>query len=688
MESQMIDLPSNLDRLPFDLLYQIASYLNLEDFVCLSKTNRLIGSLLLEESVCRRTAEVHTRYSKECGEARRGVITYQEAILRTFDRRRAFATGQPRLAAIIAFGSSFIYQNGVLCYMVDQTIRILNIHKPGCYEQVIESAALVSHITGNSRVRQSDITTPIGYSENVLVCSYEVRAPKETWLLALYVDPDSPHCGKVLLAEKLDISSKLFARHNSSYLYFGTLSEVGIHGHREWLIRGFSLHPENSKESTSKHLGSIWLRGFLGSDIGRTAAFEIYDGYLYGVSTQGPHEISDDDDWASFYHCLRFPLENPSLVCIQRNKSLWRRFHVEGPINDSWTDLCLNTDEMTGDLLILEARREWQGGGSTSQRSFYRQVLHFASSKAPTLFCRTPVRPPYPAIGQVPVITFSATGYPPHSIPQSRLERNVQPEFASNSPNCPSFILAKTRFRTYNPSCSAFLDIVDDPPPPTMAPTFRSRNHSRLRMRIGSRRLGCPLDEGRLIRKRPEVHGSVGFGEGGEQVEPDPDLDIDLDGYDEHYDYWGPQMWPPDDTKPDAPIWGILNAGNPEGGGYGASDIDAVADERSLMYMPGSSSSGKKGPRPIVLVSFDETIKFLGLARGDGKGNGKGYFDSDASCQESGSSLGGFEKGDLNGFALDVEMRDSSSSFPWYCGLQEPMFIRSGKGVVGDALII
>jgi hypothetical protein len=48
----------NLDRLPYDVLFAISLYLDIEEAVDLSNTSRNLRFLLVEETLCRRLVEV------------------------------------------------------------------------------------------------------------------------------------------------------------------------------------------------------------------------------------------------------------------------------------------------------------------------------------------------------------------------------------------------------------------------------------------------------------------------------------------------------------------------------------------------------------------------------------------------------------------------------------------------------
>lgn len=54
----MTTKPRSLDSIPYDVFYQIASTLDCHDFVSLSRVNRSTYSLMLIESIARKTIEV------------------------------------------------------------------------------------------------------------------------------------------------------------------------------------------------------------------------------------------------------------------------------------------------------------------------------------------------------------------------------------------------------------------------------------------------------------------------------------------------------------------------------------------------------------------------------------------------------------------------------------------------------
>jgi lysophospholipid acyltransferase (LPLAT)-like uncharacterized protein len=87
---------------------------------------------------------------------------------------------------------------------------------------------------------------------------------------------------------------------------------------------------------------------------GSTVCFQIQGGDFIALSNQTSFEVKELD-WTSFYNCVRIPLGKAEPVLKQH--VFWQRQHEEGPINDSWTEISLQKDQRTNDLLIVECRK-------------------------------------------------------------------------------------------------------------------------------------------------------------------------------------------------------------------------------------------------------------------------------------------------------------------------------------------
>ena len=552
------------------------------------------------------------RHTLEARLAQQGSITYREAARRIFDRRESFATANPASVAVLGYASSILYRDGALCYLQDRHIRILDIHGSAANEQVISLPDLISLEFGGSANGKGGIFTLINYSDGFLICLYDVVKPDpKSYLLAIRIINGSRQPAKCVAIIPVESTTRIFARNNADYAFYGTHSETGMHGHHEWVISGFSLVTGEAVD------GRVHLENFVGSEIGLTVCFEIHDQYFYALSNQTSFNV-EEVDWTSNYHCYRFPLAYPHQAHLEIHHDIWRRNHAEGPINDSWTDMRLHEDECTGELMIVESRREWEGGGSTSRRTYYMQPLSFrvppgtAETPVPTGWT-TPsqsessfanlepsnvITAPHALLPDDPITLILTDGDKPTFTPlKPRLPRHVHPGDDGTAASSPAFILAKSKLRYYNPSCRAFLDLVDDPEDPPRGGGFRLQQ--RLRLRIGSRVLLPPARENGLL-VRAELDEETGT--------PRP-------GSEEKYVArpGGIRMWPLSRPPPSLPtdpelevLHSILNPPPSVEGG----DVDGIADERSLVYLTGPAGATR---RAIVLVNFDAAIKVPAL---------------------------------------------------------------------------
>ncbi|KAH0563188.1 hypothetical protein GP486_002247 [Trichoglossum hirsutum] len=465
-------------------------------------------------------------------------IGFHKALKRIHMRRKAFALAKPVSVSLLGYAATFLYQQGVLCYRVDEPmtrIRVRDIHNSSAVESVIDVVKLISHTVKGVRCRAGTCRL-LNYADGILVCLLEAH-----WLQPrlLAVNVNTGHC---LATLELETSQRIFVRNNSDYLLYGTHSSVGSHGHHEWVISGYNMKKK-------RHIKGIRLSNLVGYDIGSTVAFEIHRGYFYAVSNQTSFEVKEVD-WTSFYRGYRFPLENACEGNLEAEQ-WWRRNHVEGPINDSWTDLKLHVDECTGDLMIVEARKEWPGGGSNGQRTCYTRVVQFPNKENPEDSLMLDRKSnleggPYPTLsGERPAFLFTQ---------RIRHPKNVHHD---DSGTANEFIIARTMVRYYSPDANAFLDLVNDPEDPLRNGDFRPRQ--RLRLRVSSR-IVCPPNSSEPYRPR------------------------------------GILMWPPNRTsKGDDELTKLPNplSGKAEG----------KCDERSLIYTIGDTER-----RAMVLVNFDEGI--------------------------------------------------------------------------------
>lgn len=561
--------------------------------------------------------------------------------------------------ATIGFADAYLYCNGVLCYTLDHRIRILDLHHSGKHEVVISIPALLTRALPRIGDSSRGHFRILHYSDGIVSCIYTSSGLDPTaWLIAFDVKDR-----KILATGELESTDKIFVRHNREFLCYGTHSEIGTDGYKKWVIHG---HDFRTRKWFDR---KIHLHDMVGSEIGLTICFEIHKGYFYALSNQTSFE-DEEIDWTSFYHCVRFPLGSNGSIKLERTEdnSMWRRQHQEGPIDDRWMSLRLDTDEATGDLKIIESRKEWQQGSSRSRRTYYITDIIFPAQSENEDFCFGSYSPFSPSISPSPLaatefdylttastdsqkpFTHDLSAFPdepilrllgpgdnPHHMrPPPRLPQNTHP--GNEDSNQLSF--TNYRLRYYHSSASAFLDLVDDPLPSV-------HRTQRLRLRVDSRK-PCP----------PLVYPSSHSEKAGLLREPSPDLSTALK---EMYIDQPIQYWPPDQNllDPDKDVDALYKLLNPP---THLGNVDGTADERSLVYVTG----GHDQPQAIVFVSFDPAIRLEGLKRWGGVKSGisqgvgeRSHIDNSAATG-SGRSRGRFEEchPDMNGYGtLNIDKK-------------------------------
>jgi hypothetical protein len=421
------------------------------------------------------------------------------------------------------------------------------------------------------------------YSDEILAVYVESESrPNTGYIFAISTVRVRTGGSRVITARQITASSKLFVRHTARYLYYGTHTGIGDDGHHKWEIFAISLderYPLNKSERP------LLLEDFHGTDIGSTVAFEIYNDHFYAVSNQGTFEV-EEVDWTSFYHCIRFPLDNPISTAMLKDKRVYRRQHAQGPIHDSWTDLSLQLSESTNKVMILESRREWAQASSRQSRTFYTSKFHVNRKQSSQPFSPSTGlhEPPLLPEDDLFVDALDSSNKPNWMLTPLQYSWSRHPEFSSSTraaSSTRSFILARTKFRAYSNSCSAFLDLVEDERCCTLHP-------SCLRLRVGSRRetsLNMPLltkGKARAEDNSPVFADNVTY-----RNEPI-------------------RMWPPPASQCpcSARLHDILNPL----GASPARTVMGVLDERTLVYMvkPERSygASDKDGLGSIVVVDF------------------------------------------------------------------------------------
>ncbi|KAE8371096.1 hypothetical protein BDV26DRAFT_147027 [Aspergillus bertholletiae] len=590
----MSEMTRNLDCIPYDVFYQVASTLDCHDFVHLSQVNRNLNALMRNESLARKTVENNLLYTKEGQQATQNKSGYRKALGRLYDIKEAVATANPYSASIIGYGSAFLYSGGALCYVFNDEIRALDVHGASQVEHVLNLHAVLARVIPDcDPAEDATQLSLMNYSHGVLAFSVEVVERRETWLLAVDMRRKTEGGkGRLRLRQQLENKQRLFVQHNQSYLYYGTHSGAGYRGHKEWIVNCVEL-------ATGKQINEkpVQLHDFAGNEIGQTVCFGVHQDHLYAVSTQTAFEM-EEVDWTSFYVwvCVA-PTSNTKRVTLNRT---WRRQHREGPINDSWSDVSLRHDEATKQLIILECRREWHKGGSENFRTYYVQPLpspaEIMQSKHQGEASRPVSLPDEPLTK-----TLDPSSKPNYERPRKRLRRHYHPEYTLDPVHRQDFILNRTKLRTYNLCASAFIDLVNDPcpTPGSLIP------HDRLRLRMVSRKRKCPIDEAGEegpphLLYRPEI-----------TEEDQEDDEPATDGSEERFESRGVRLWPPNNAPPK--LTQLLCPSKRTG------KVEAMADERTVIYSVNQEGLSSD-LQAIILINFDPALRLPGLQRLDMSG--------------------------------------------------------------------
>ncbi|KAL5333329.1 hypothetical protein BJX70DRAFT_403671 [Aspergillus crustosus] len=592
-------MTKNLDSIPFDVFYQVASKLDCHDYIHLSRVNRYLQEVTKGDAIPRNTIKselLHTKEGKDADQTRKG---YRKALGRLYAVKQSFATAHPYSACVLGYGSSFLYSGGSLCYIHKDEIRALDVQAASRIEQVLNLPKVLRRAIPESNPENGTTKVSLmNYSEGVVAFLVEMEDIQESWLLAVDLRRRSTYGknGRLRLRTRVESTQRLFVRHSSSYLYYGTHSAVGTHGYTLWEVNCADLNTGKVNSS-----GSVVLDRFAGNEIGQTVCFEVYQDHLYAISTLVDFE-EEEIDWTSYYVwiCL-----HPSLTIPHegvKTYRTWRRQHREGPINDTWSDLSLREDESNGQLMILECRREWRDGGSENCRTYYIQPLPAPADvdeqQPPSKFYLKPTLPDEP-IAKI----AGQCGKPNYEPPQKRLRRHYHAEYDGGVEPKPrrDFILAKTKFRTYNISASSYFDLVNDP-----LPNVRRGGdlvpRDRMRLRAVSRKRKCPIDEEGL-----EVDAGMLFKP--ELSEADGRL---VENSEERFTTRGVHLWPPDDAPQE--LNDLLCPAKRTG------QVQAIADDRSIVYSVNQDTSVfpdrlDPGDQAIIFINFDPALRLPGLKR-------------------------------------------------------------------------
>lgn len=557
--------------------------------------------------------------------------TAVSALRRIVKGREALSEARPFSVALLGFGSFYIYRDKWLWYIHNKDIRGLRLDSaakaetgsPRKTEFVINYPKLLEATAVAHQGFQEDSFSLLHFQDGILSCLYRLPAQEHSGQTASeseseesdYEERDPVQSGWLIFVDVssrsvvyhkfLDSTKNIFvrtAKYTSTgaqqfahtYLYYGHRELDHFEKRHRWTLEGFNLTDKTS-------LGNFhYLQDTDGFELGSTVCFEIINGFFYAVTNQSTYR-AQEIDWSSFYHCIRFPINDPCRKKLEKSeeRSMWRRQHSEGPLDDRWSTMSIAREEKTGALIIVECRKEL----ATGKRTAYTTNVVFPG---PQLEAETTLNPVADVVSSKQRTTFKCVGCTPQEeearrlellsltqdrvaltiedhhtprflAPQTRLATNVHAQPADGT-----FTFSATPARSYNASASCFLDLVNDLP--RHDPTVKQC----LRLRACTRRPTLPpKDDSGIIQFTDDDALNYVYG-------------------DSPIGFWPPQL--PSPGLQDNAVRQLHELLNPPGH---QGKVIGTFDDTSLVY-----SVGKEGTqKALIFVNFDASLRLPGLQR-------------------------------------------------------------------------
>ncbi|KAJ4311181.1 hypothetical protein N0V84_010575 [Fusarium piperis] len=541
-------------RLPAEIVALLVENLDVGSTFNLGSTNSYLSYILYDRRICR-LALKKAYHSAEAREARE-TGEFARAFRRLVKRRMAVRSAEPWTAAIVAMADRFVYTSGYLCYTVNREhLRVLNVRQNPS-EELKVNVPLLLHA-----VRDHDALLPYSFeplycAEGVLSClATQVQGDTTVcWLIVFEVRPEF----QWVVVKRLCSEHQILIRNDKNYLFCATRSHARIDGSYRWGIQRLDLAARQWSDA------QIILWEFEGSKVGSDICFEIIDDHFYCVSnklkTQTNYEMPN-----CYYQAIRFPVSQATHKSCEKplKRNLWRRHDSEGAVDDRWTSLQLTKDEDTGEVLIVEVRREWFPGNAGSQRTCYKKKLRF-DQEIHDLVEPSLLTPPV-SIENSPIV--AAWDCEKHFEERPLGDMHV----GDNPSDTITYTLGECPVRYYNPSCEAFVDLVYEAY--SANPLLQLR--VRPKMEVVNRELGHPSSSSRHV-----IEQAV-------------------------------KMWPrePSPSQPDDALTQLHEVVGPS---QTFDGLEWSMDERVLVYSPAQ----KEGQlRPLTLISFDPSLKFPGFPK-------------------------------------------------------------------------
>ncbi|KAH0829948.1 hypothetical protein FOPE_10286 [Fonsecaea pedrosoi] len=360
------DMTFEFSQLPFDIFHNVASRLDHFSLDRLAKTAKSSRRLLQTEN----TVKVVMQLALSPLQPGPGP---RQTLARIVDSQSALQQASPYSVCILAYSRSFIYSMGVLCYTTsDFTLRILNFNHRRDTEQVFGREFFTGQVCIANRdqatieLESLKLMQVESYADGIVVLQCSVNANSARYILAVDIkktsNPPRPRI-RLCVSTLGPGTNKLFVRNNERFIVLGT----NWGGEQTWLLDVYDF--ETSQRVNGEPLR---LPGW-GSRIGSTVAFTIYKDQFYAVTNWV------NAPFTSYYGITMFSKRLGDPDAELTKNLIWRRQNIDGPHDDTWADLSFQIDYSTGELLVVEGRKEWGPEGGPLIRAYQTTPIRRAN---------------------------------------------------------------------------------------------------------------------------------------------------------------------------------------------------------------------------------------------------------------------------------------------------------------------
>jgi hypothetical protein len=363
------------------------------------------------------------------------------ALNRFLSKRYTLNTGKPAAVHILDNSVDFVLNQGILITLSHDTLHCISIQDPLKINQrySIERALRTVDPDGEA------IFSLAHYSDNFVFLLQKAGWPGEGQAALIIINLTTlEHC--IVRIAGWGNRDPLILN-DARYCFLCWYSRpTARDSFGTWIIQSTALPGVDNEENPSE-LQDVELPHFASEEVGTAVAFRIHNGWFYALSNgelMDPRGI--DMDYGSpqpaYYRLWRFPVDSSCGREVQKFEKIFRRDPSKGPLHNAWVELSLHVDEATDNLVVVEVRREWLNMASKPSRACHLTYLSIGARERSHLFD--------PSIGN-------------GGDEELQYVRKIHPERGVlGDTTIPLPRTNKTKFRGYNASVGAFVELVVD----------------------------------------------------------------------------------------------------------------------------------------------------------------------------------------------------------------------------------